>query len=103
MEYWELIENPKDKTYQQLIEILCTYSDKFYFVTEKELQYNQNIIKQFEPFLIEKYKTKEWANTLIKGPAATVFVMEANKHTCKLFSNRQMLYTIGCRPNCQGI
>ncbi|MEI3612182.1 hypothetical protein [Pseudogracilibacillus sp. SO30301A] len=84
MEYWDLIENPSGETYQQLIKVLCDYSDKFYFVIRKELNYDMNIIKQFEPFLIEKYNTKEWANTITKGPAATVYVFESNQDTCKL-------------------
>lgn len=84
MKYWELIENPKGETYCHLIKLLCDYSDTFYFVTRKELKYNPEILAIFEPFVIETYKTKEWANTVTKGPAATVYVMEANHDTCKL-------------------
>ncbi|OCA84052.1 hypothetical protein A8F94_15080 [Bacillus sp. FJAT-27225] len=84
MEYWELTENPADEIYRKLIKVLCDNSDKFYFVTRKELKYDQEILVQFEPYIIESYKTKEWANTITKGPTATVYVIESNKETCKL-------------------
>lgn len=84
MEYWDLIENPSDETYRRLIRVLCDHSDKFYFVTRKELKYNQEILLQFNPYIIESYKTKKWASTITKGPSATVYVMEANKDTCML-------------------
>ncbi len=84
MEYWNLVENPAGETYQQLIKVLCDHSDKFYFVTRKELKYNQEIFTQFKPYTLKTYKTKKWANTIAKGPAATVYVIEANQDTCKL-------------------
>jgi hypothetical protein len=84
MEYWNLAENPTGGTYQQLISVLCDNSDKFYFVTRKELKYNEKILLQFEPYIIETYKTKKWANTITKGPAATVYVIWANRDTCRL-------------------
>jgi hypothetical protein len=84
MEYWELLENPSGETYCHFIEVLCDYSDMFYFVTRKELKYKPEILAKFEPYVIETYNTKEWANTETKGPAATVYVIEANRDTCKL-------------------
>ncbi|MBS4220024.1 hypothetical protein KHA96_17060 [Bacillus sp. FJAT-49711] len=84
MEYWDLVENPEGETYRQLIKVLVEHSDKFYFVTRKELKYNQDILAQFKPYILETYKTKKWANTITKGPAATVYVMETNRDTCKL-------------------
>ncbi|CAM3889932.1 hypothetical protein [Lederbergia lenta] len=84
MEYWDLVENPTGETYRQLIKVLCDYSDTFYFVTRKELRYAQEILDEFEPHTVKTYKTKKWANTETKGPAATVYVMEANQDTCEL-------------------
>lgn len=84
IEYWDVIENPTGETYQQLIKLLCDYSDQFYFVTRKELKYNKAILEKFHPYLIETYQTKEWANTRTFGPAATVYVLTANEETCKL-------------------
>ncbi|MEK3889876.1 hypothetical protein [Bacillus sp. FSL K6-3431] len=84
MEYWDLVENPTGETYRQLIKILCNYSDMFYFVTRKELRYDQEILAKFEPYTIETYQTKKWANTETEGPAATVYVIEANLNTCRL-------------------
>src|SRR5690606_17037426 len=70
--------------YRRLIKVLCDHSDKFYFVTRKELKYNLDILTQFRPYILETYKTKKWANTITKGPAATVYVIEANPDTCEL-------------------
>ncbi|WP_168413073.1 hypothetical protein [Bacillus salacetis] len=84
MEYWYLAENPSERIYRRLITVLCDNSDKFYFVTRKELKYNQEVIAKFNPYIIESYETKKWANTITKGPAATVYVIEPNKETCKL-------------------
>ena len=84
VEYWDLTENPKGETYVNLIKVLCSNSDQFYFVTRKELKYNREIIAQFEPYVTETYKTKRWAGTETKGPAATVFVIESTEETCKL-------------------
>lgn len=84
VEYWELTENPSGEMYKKLIEVLCKHSDTFYFVTRKELKYNQEIITQFEPYFIETYKTKKWAGTETKTAAATVFVIESNEETYKL-------------------
>jgi len=84
MEYWDLTENPADETYRKLIKVLCDHSDKFYFVTRKELKYNQEILEQFKPYMLESYKTKKWANTEVKGPSATVYVIESTNETCKL-------------------
>ncbi|NSL51523.1 hypothetical protein [Calidifontibacillus erzurumensis] len=84
MEYWRLIENPTGKTYQQFIKVLCDHSNKFYFVTRKEFTYNKKVLDQFQPYVIETYKTKKWANTITKGSPATVYVIRANKETCKL-------------------
>ncbi|MDW0111559.1 hypothetical protein QT711_00080 [Sporosarcina saromensis] len=86
MEYWELIENPKDETYRQLMKVLTRNSDKFYFITRRELNYNQEILAHFAPFTLETYKTKKWANTITKGPAATVYVIESNEETYKLLT-----------------
>lgn len=83
-EYWEIIESPQGKTYEQLIKVLCDYSDYFYFITRKELTYDVDVLRNFEPYILEKYKTKQWANTRTKGPAATVYVIEVNDNTCKL-------------------
>lgn len=84
MQYWSLVDNPSGKTYKQLISVLCSYSDLFYFVTRKELKYNLDRIAQFAPYTKQTYKTKKWANTITKGPAATVYVIEANQDTCML-------------------
>ncbi|ARJ37621.1 hypothetical protein SporoP8_01215 [Sporosarcina ureae] len=84
MEYWDITENPSEEIYRKLINTLCDHSDTFYFITRKELTYNQDILEQFKPYTLETYKTKEWANTITKGPAATVFVVESNDKTCKL-------------------
>lgn len=84
MEYWDLVENPTGETYRDLIKMLCDYSDTFYFVTRKELSYDPEILAKFEPYIMETYQTKKWANTKTKGPAATVYVMEVNRRSCKL-------------------
>lgn len=84
MEYWELIENPKGEVYQQLIKTLCELSDKFYFITRKELKHDKEVLKQFEPHMIETYKTKKWANTITTSAPATVYVIESNEETCHL-------------------
>ncbi|MEK5521894.1 hypothetical protein B5V89_06855 [Heyndrickxia sporothermodurans] len=84
MEYWDLVENPSGETYRQLIKVLCDHSDQFYFVTRKELKYDPEILVQFKPYTVETYKTKKWANTITKGPAATIYIIEANQATCEL-------------------
>lgn len=84
MEHWDLVENPAGQTYQQLMKVLCDHSDTFYFVTRKELKYNQKLLDQYKPYVITTYKTKKWAGTITKGPAATVHVMKANQDTCRL-------------------
>ncbi|PID25198.1 hypothetical protein [Sporosarcina sp. P7] len=84
MEYWDITENPTGEVYRKLIHALCDYSETFYFVTRKELTYNQDILEQFKPYTLEMYKTKEWANTMTTGPSATVFVIESNEKTCEL-------------------
>lgn len=84
MEYWELTENPTGEVYRELIDALCTDSDQFYFITRKELRYNPQILAQFEPYIIKTYQTKEWANTLTRGPAAIVYVMASNPETSQL-------------------
>ncbi|WP_080848968.1 hypothetical protein [Cytobacillus gottheilii] len=48
------------------------------------MNYNPGILAQFKPYTLQTYKTKKWANTITKGPAATVYVIEANRDTCKL-------------------
>ena len=84
VEYWELTENPSGEMYKKLIEVLCKHSDTFYFVTRKELKYNQRILDQFKPYFIERYQTQEWANTITRSPAATVYVIESNPETMKI-------------------
>ena len=84
MEYWELMENPTGEVYRTLLKVLCDNSDQFYFITRKELKYNQAILAQFEPYMLKTYTSKEWASTLTKGPAATIFVMESNEETYAL-------------------
>lgn len=88
MEYWKLLENPAGGTYRQLMKVLCDNSDKFYFVTRKELKYNQEILEQFQPYMIKNYKTKKWANTKTKGSPATVYEIEANRDTCRLLQQQ---------------
>src|SRR5699024_11136268 len=84
MEYWDIRENPIGTTYQQLIKILCDYSDKFYFITRKELDYDKAIISKFKPYFLKNYQTNEWDSTKTLGPKATVYEIEANEQTCKL-------------------
>lgn len=84
VEYWDLVDNPTGKAYKGLIDLLCAHSDTFYFVTRKELNYDMEIIDQFQPYMIEQYKTKEWASTKTSGPAATVYKIEVCPQTCRL-------------------
>ena len=84
MKYWHLAENPTGKTYEQLIKLLCEHCDTFYFVTRKELSYNESALEQFRSYLIETYQSKRWAGTVTQGPAATIYVIKANTDTCKL-------------------
>lgn len=87
MEYWQLQANPSGETYKKLIRLLCDQSDHFYFVVRKELKTEEQlapILQLFQPYLIDTYRTKQWAGTRTKGPAAAVYVMQANKHTRKL-------------------
>lgn len=84
METWVVAENPQGEVYRNLMRVLVDYSDKFYFVTRKELSYDQNKLKLFEPYMIKTYKTKEWAGTITLGPHATVYEIEANEQTYSL-------------------
>lgn len=84
MKYWDITENPTGEVYRELIKVLCDYSDQFYFVTRKELTYDQEAIAAFKPFFIKRYQAKEWANTMTKGPPVTVYVIEINDQTRKL-------------------
>lgn len=40
MEIWNLTENPVGNTYQQLLEVLCDYSDTFYLKLMQTLSYS---------------------------------------------------------------
>lgn len=84
MDYWDLVNNPTGKSYTSLIDLLCAHSDTFYFVTRKELDYDAKVIEQFQPFIIEQYKTNEWASTKTSGPAATVYKISVCSQTCQL-------------------
>lgn len=84
IEYWDLTTNPTDETYHALIKVLCDHSDTFYFITRKKLSYDQDVLAEFDPHIIETYQTKEWANTITMGLPATVYLMKANEQTCKL-------------------
>lgn len=84
IEEWYITENPKGEIYRSLMRVLCDYSDTFYFVTRKELTYDKYVLKQFKPYIIKKYKTKEWAGTITLGPAATVYEVDANEETYQL-------------------
>lgn len=84
MEYWDLIENPSNEIYRKLITVLCNNSDKFYFITRKELKCNHEILELFKPYVLQTYQTKEWASTITKGPEATVYVIDSNIETCHL-------------------
>lgn len=64
--------------------VLCRNSDQFYFVTRKELTYNQQAITEFKPYVIEVYTSKKWASTETKGLPATIYVIESNKETYHL-------------------
>ncbi|MCC5803639.1 hypothetical protein [Rossellomorea vietnamensis] len=93
IEYWDLTSDPTGDTYRALIQSLCTHSDSFYFITRQELPYNQEILREFDPWIFKRYKTKNWANTATLGPPATVYQMEANKQTCLLLQqSAQSLY-----------
>lgn len=84
IEYWAVVENPADDVYQNLLKALIQHSDKFYFVTRKELSYNEAILESFTPYVIKKYQTKDWASTRTKGPAATVYEIVANEETYRM-------------------
>ena len=84
MKYWDIIGNPVGGEYQKLIKLLCDHSDSSYFVTRKELKYDKEVIELFKPFFFETYKTKKWANTETKGPAATVYRMKTGNELCSL-------------------
>ncbi|HLR11807.1 MAG TPA: hypothetical protein VK120_10470 [Sporosarcina sp.] len=84
IEYWEIVGNPENDVYVRLVKTLCTHSDRFYFITRKELHYNPEIFVAFTPYIIETYQTKSWAGTETTGPAATVYIIESNEETCAL-------------------
>lgn len=87
VENWSIIENPKENVYKNLMKTLCDYSDKFYFVTRKQLDYDQAVIESFAPYVIDSFETNEWASTITDGPPATIYVFEANEETYHLLVN----------------
>ncbi|MFI8684549.1 hypothetical protein [Rossellomorea sp. NPDC077527] len=84
IEYWDLCKPTIGETYRSLIKTLCANSDTFYFITRKELSYDQDVLKKFNPYIVNRYTTKEWANTMTMGPPATIYQMEAIEQTCLL-------------------
>lgn len=84
IESWNITANPKGDTYKRLIETLCLHSDQFYFITRKELKYNEEIIATFSPYTLNTYKTQKWAGTETTDLAATVYIIESNAETYQL-------------------
>ena len=84
IEYWELTGNPSGEIYCRLISFLCRHSDRFYFVTRKELICDPAALERFMPYVARQYKSKTWAGTQTKGPAATIYEMEVGDGTCRL-------------------
>ncbi|MBU8568562.1 hypothetical protein KM914_19480 [Virgibacillus pantothenticus] len=42
------------------------------------------MFEKCRPYLIETYQAKVWAFTITKGPAATIYEVEANYDTCNI-------------------
>ncbi|WP_153731809.1 hypothetical protein [Sporosarcina obsidiansis] len=84
MDYWEITGNPTGAVYENLMQVLCAHSDEFYFITRKELTYDRTVLDQFAPYMKNSYKTKTFAQTITKGPAATVYVIESSPDTLEL-------------------
>jgi hypothetical protein len=57
---------------------------KLSFITRNVFKFNQKLLDKFVPYLLERYTTTPWANTIALGPPANVFVIEANTATCHL-------------------
>ncbi len=79
-----MIENPTGDVYLALIKALCKNSDRFCFVTRKELDYDQLTIQLFQPHKIREYKSKQWSGTVTRGPSATIHEYKINKETTRL-------------------
>ncbi|WP_153721100.1 hypothetical protein [Sporosarcina cascadiensis] len=84
MDYWEIDGNPTGVVYENLMKVLCVHSDEFYFITRNELTYDWSLLDYFAPYIKSNYKTKTFAQTITKGPAATVYVIESTPDTLKL-------------------
>ncbi len=78
MEYWELIENPCDNVYLDLIKVLFDQSDRFFFVTFKNYIDNSELFEKIKPYVLNSYKTNKWAMTTY-GKKATVYEIQTNK------------------------
>ena len=81
MECWCLTDNPRGSVYRHLIQVLCKNSDRFYFVTRKEIKYDPEPLAQFAPYIIETYRSNKFGTTITHGTAATVSVITVNKET----------------------
>lgn len=93
MDYFDLLEDVAGESYEAFIEFLCEHSDKFYFITRKELDFPKEALQKFKPYIIKQYKTKEWESTITAGPAATLYEIEINHQTIDLLkSSANKLY-----------
>jgi hypothetical protein len=87
MEYWPLLENPKGNVYRRLMQVLCANSDRFYFITHRDFDYNHAILEEFKPYCIEICRTNKWGSTQYGGAAPTIYIIEAKQYTCKLLQD----------------
>ena len=58
--YYDVTENPTGTTYNELIQALCDHSDSFYLITRAEFQYDEAVLAQFAPHVLDTYKTQKW-------------------------------------------
>lgn len=85
-----ILEEPRDKIYLELIDICSKYCTQFMLVKRDELIINEKYLekcRELNKFLLEEKRSSEWPGTRLINKEATIFVYKHNKETENILKN----------------
>lgn len=87
---YNLIKEPKDKVYKDLLHFSLKYCDTFQLVVQHHMQNNvgvQGVISIFKPFLRSVTEESEWPGTVLHKGTATVYLFRVNEKSISLLGD----------------
>lgn len=96
------LDNIKGKSYKELIDVACKYSDKFILVKRDDIEISKNaykVINILEDSLIEVKEQSQWPGTMLDGAFAKVYYYRIDNNSREVLKKESNALFSWMQPN----